>query len=64
MKACFSYYAEGFSDVLERAILENFFWVLPPDLQVSLKEVDTLVCEKYFSIDDLKLKGSWFIEAN
>jgi len=31
---------------------------------VSLKEIDTLVLENYFSIDVLHVKSSWLIEGN
>ena len=44
----------AFSDFLETVI---------PDPQLSPKQVDTLVREKCFSIVELHLKSSWFIQA-
>ena len=53
MKTRFPYYAEEHFLMFHSVILETVFWGKPPDPQVPLKEVDTLVREKCFSTDDL-----------
>ena len=46
----------AFFEVQERVILQNVSGGRPPDPQVLLEEADTLVSDKYLSIDDLHLK--------
>ena len=48
----------AFSDVLEGVVLK-FFWGASP--QVSLRQAETFVYDKCFSIDHLHLKGIKFI---
>ena len=50
--------------LLRRRAFSDFLQTVIPDPQVSLKEIDNLVREKCFYIDDLHLKSSWFIQAN
>ena len=51
----------AFSYVLEDVVLKNFSGSKPPDPQGSLKEVETYVHDKCFSIDQLHLKVIKFI---
>ena len=47
----------AFSDVLEGVVLKKFLRPRPLDPQASLKELETFVHDKCFSIDHLHLQG-------
>ena len=51
----------AFSDALEGIVLKIISVCKPPDPQGSLKQVETFVHDKCFSIDHLHLKGTKFI---